>query len=110
MRKLITNDLEKCVGCNRCIRVCPVEEANIAYIENNETKVRIDGDKCIACGACLTACQHDSRGFVDDTERFFEDLAKGEAISVFCAPASRASLRLGPGTGPAAETWRAQNI
>lgn len=92
MRKLITNDLEKCVGCNRCIRVCPVEEANIAYIENNETKVRIDGDKCIACGACLTACQHDSRGFVDDTERFFEDLAKGEAISVFCAPASRASL------------------
>ena len=30
MRKLITNDVEKCVGCNRCIRVCPVEEANIS--------------------------------------------------------------------------------
>ena len=92
MRKLITNDIEKRVGCNRCIRVCPVEEANIAYIENGLTKVRIDSDKCIACGACLTACNHDSRNFVDDTERFFEDLAKGEAISVFCAPASRANL------------------
>ena len=92
MRKLITNDIEKCVGCNRCIRVCPVEEANVAYIENDAIKVAVDTDKCIACGACLHACPHESRAYLDDTERFFEDLRKGEPISVFCAPASRANL------------------
>ncbi|MDR1125802.1 MAG: methyl-accepting chemotaxis protein [Deltaproteobacteria bacterium] len=92
MRRLITNDLEKCVGCNRCIRHCPVEEANISYIENGVTKVRVDSDKCIACGACLSVCLHESRSFVDDTERFFADLKKGTAISLLYAPASRASL------------------
>lgn len=92
MRKLILNDLEKCVGCNRCIRVCPVEEANIAYREEDATKVRVDQGKCIACGACLHACPHDSRAYVDDTERFFDDLRKGTPISLFCAPAVRSNL------------------
>ena len=92
MRQLIGNDLSKCVGCNRCIRTCPVDEANVAYIENGITKVKIDHDKCISCGACLPACPHDSRFYVDDTERFFSDLRRGVPISIFCAPAARANL------------------
>ena len=93
MRKLIQNDLSKCVGCNRCIRVCPVSEANIVFTEGDLMKVKIDNEKCIACGACLAACQHDSRTYEDDTEKFIEDLRRGESISVFCAPAARANLR-----------------
>ena len=92
MRKLIQNDLSKCVGCNRCIRACPIGEANIVFLEDGMTKVRIDNDKCIACGACLATCQHESRTYEDDTEKFIEDLRRGEAISVFCAPAAKANL------------------
>ena len=92
MRKLIRNDFAKCVGCNRCIRVCPVDEANIVFVEDGLMKVKIDNEKCIACGACLAACPHESRTYDDDTEKFFEDLKRGENISVFCAPAARANL------------------
>ena len=74
MHELIKNDIATCVGCNRCIRFCPVEGANIAYSEGDEIKVKIDNNQCIACGACIDACQHGSRDYFDDTERFWSDL------------------------------------
>ena len=92
MKQLITTDIGKCEGCNRCIRICPVEEANIAYLEGGAAKVKTDPKKCIACGACIEACQHHARDYEDDTEQFFLDLSRGEQISVIVAPASRTNL------------------
>ena len=89
MRGLIKNDTSKCVGCNRCIRFCPVDGANIAYADGEEIRVSIDSSKCIVCGACIEACQHDARDYYDDTERFLQDLQKGASISLFAAPANR---------------------
>ena len=89
MRGLILNDPDTCVGCNRCIRFCPVEGANIAYSDGDNIRVRIDSDHCIACGACIKACQHGSRDYEDDTERFLNDLQSGVPISLFAAPANR---------------------
>ena len=91
MRELITNDPSTCVGCNRCMRVCPIEGASVAYIDGDNIKVRIDHSRCIACGACIQTCQHKSREYCDDTDLFFADLQRGEAISVFAAPANRAN-------------------
>lgn len=80
-----TND--NCVGCNKCISVCPVLTANHAVIENGENKIVVDGKQCVSCGACFDACAHEARSFNDDTERFFEDLKRGEKISLLLAPA-----------------------
>jgi len=89
-KNVITIDEDKCVGCNQCISVCPVPEANYAIVDaEGNNKVRIDDDKCIRCGACVHACEHDARGYVDDTERFFADLKAGKKISIIGAPAVR---------------------
>ncbi len=82
---VFTND--NCIGCNKCISVCPVLTANYAVNENEQNKIVVDGKQCISCGACFDACEHQAREYRDDTERFFEDLKKGEKISLLLAPA-----------------------
>lgn len=83
---------ENCIGCNKCISVCPVITANRAVkTDHGEQRIEVDGDKCIACGACFDACKHDARAFIDDTDAFFEALSRGEKISVLWAPAFAAN-------------------
>ena len=84
-----TND--NCIGCNKCTRVCSCEGACVTKIVDGQSRIEVDGSKCVACGACFDVCEHKARAFYDDTERFFEDLKKGERISVLIAPAFKAN-------------------
>ncbi len=78
---------EKCIGCNHCISVCPVFEANYSLVQDGKDFIYVNGETCIHCGACIDACHHHARDFRDDTEQFFEDLKRGESISLLVAPA-----------------------
>jgi ferredoxin len=49
MGEIIYTDVSKCEGCNRYVRVCPVEESNIAYMDDGKIRVRIDQEKCTVC-------------------------------------------------------------
>ena len=93
MRNIIQTKLDLCTGCNRCVRECPMETANITYQDElGNIKVKIDHELCIACGRCITACKHDARCHVDDIEVFFEDLKSGVPISLIAAPAIRSNI------------------
>ena len=78
---------EKCVGCNRCISVCPIITANVSVIRNGKQRIEVNPNQCIGCGSCFDICEHQARSYVDDTERFFSDLKHGEKISLLIAPA-----------------------
>jgi NAD-dependent dihydropyrimidine dehydrogenase PreA subunit len=44
---------EKCVGCGRCIEVCPHQ-----VFEMRDKKAAItDKDRCMECGACALNCE-----------------------------------------------------
>ena len=78
---------KKCTGCNKCIRECPVFEANVSFLdENKNNKVVINPEKCISCGRCIEVCEHEARCFEDDTAKFFQDLKSGKSISIIAAP------------------------
>ena len=81
-----TND--KCIGCNKCIRACSCIGACVSTEpdEHGNSRIMVDGSLCVACGACFDICEHNARDFIDDTERFFEDLKAGENISLLVAP------------------------
>ena len=84
-----TND--NCIGCNKCIKVCSAIGACVSKMENGKARIDVDGSKCVACGSCIDVCVHGAREFEDDTTRFFEDLKKGEEISLLLAPAFKAN-------------------
>ncbi len=84
--KLIQTN-NNCVGCNKCIRTCVCTGALVAReTEDKKNFVDVDYTKCIGCGSCFDVCEQNAREFYDDTELFFDDLKKGEKISILLAP------------------------
>lgn len=89
----IKTNTDKCTGCNRCIRECPIFGANVSFVDDDNTaKVSVDLDRCIGCGKCLEVCPHNARYFEDATEMFFNDLKNGKRITVIAAPAILANF------------------
>lgn len=86
MGKICLN-VDKCVGCNACVRVCPVIDANVAKTDSEgRLIIHIDDSKCIKCGACIRACSHHARTFEDDTEAFMRDMKAGKELVLIAAP------------------------
>jgi ferredoxin len=92
MKQLVFCNTDLCTGCNRCVRNCPVETANIVTLDDDgNIRVDIDADSCIACGACIDVCRHEARYYKDDLEIFLEAVRRGVRISVMIAPAIRSN-------------------
>lgn len=77
---------DECIGCNKCIKGCPIFGANISQFINGRNKILVDANACIHCGKCLDNCDHNARHYKDDTEKFFNDLKLGKKISLVFAP------------------------
>lgn len=43
---------KECVACGCCVRVCPKEAIQIAWV----ISARVDLKKCVGCGKCAKVC------------------------------------------------------
>ena len=78
---------DKCIGCNACIRVCPVSNAN----RYDGKVVHVNDDKCIRCGECVKNCQHGARYYTDGLEEMMR-LIKTKKVSLVVAPAIKTAM------------------
>lgn len=58
-------DEEKCTGCGKCVKACPIEA--IEWVSNNKEtddksgkKVKLNKEICLGCGVCVRACPNNS--------------------------------------------------
>ncbi len=79
---------EKCIGCNACIRTCPVPNAN--HYENGVVKV--NPKECIECGECVKVCRHGARYYDDDLEVVMNLLKSRNRVSFIVAPAIKTAM------------------
>lgn len=51
---------EKCTGCGKCVKVCPVESLSLVSAENSvhtkKQKAKLAEHHCLGCGVCVRAC------------------------------------------------------
>ena len=84
---IIETDKDKCVGCNKCIRHCPIKGANKTITIDGQAKVEVNNERCIKCGRCIEVCEKKARYYIDDTEEFFNELESGKKFAIITAPA-----------------------
>ena len=86
MGKVVINE-ENCIGCNSCIRVCPIPTANRAV----DDKVHVNSKECIRCGECVKVCKYGARDYTDELEELLS-LMRGRRVSVVVDPSIKTTF------------------
>jgi ferredoxin len=66
-------DEEKCTGCEKCAKACPIHAIEMVPIVNPPTKKpknpRVDESICLGCGVCALTCHKDAVRLVKRRQR-----------------------------------------
>ncbi len=49
-------DAEKCIGCEECVEVCPVD----VYEMKDGKSEPVNADECLGCESCIEVCEQDA--------------------------------------------------
>ena len=73
-RGRIHYEFDKCIACEVCVRVCPINLPVVDWVMNKETKKKelrnysIDFGACIFCGNCVEYCPTNCLSMTEDYE------------------------------------------
>ena len=73
-RGRIHYEFDKCIACEVCVRVCPINLPVVDWVMNKETKKKelrnysIDFGVCIFCGNCVEYCPTNCLSMTDEYE------------------------------------------
>ncbi len=93
-KSIITVDDNTCIGCNACVRACPVKAISTKLKEGtkDEFVASVISKRCIQCGECVKVCEHNARGYIDDSEEFFKNLNE-KTMHIIVAPSIKTAFK-----------------
>jgi Pyruvate/2-oxoacid:ferredoxin oxidoreductase delta subunit len=62
---------EKCKGCGRCVKNCPVMAIEVKAESFGEATAKIDEELCLGCGVCNIACKNKALSMKPREKRVF---------------------------------------
>jgi formate hydrogenlyase subunit 6/NADH:ubiquinone oxidoreductase subunit I len=55
MRAMVTWRIERCIGCNLCVQICPPTAIHLLG-KGTAAEITYHLDRCIFCGECVDVC------------------------------------------------------
>ena len=68
---ICTIDDDNCIGCGKCVRVCPVDALSLITNEEGKKIALVDNNMCIGCAVCDQSCNFDALEMLHRESRLF---------------------------------------
>lgn len=73
---------ENCIGCKKCVNVCPVDAISLieSNIEGKKKIAVVNEEMCIGCGVCDRSCSFDALELVHRESRVFTPVSLNQKL------------------------------